>query len=291
VDILPRVTPENPDWEKNLRLATSRDTKVQTKAELALARSGRRVLPYLLEVLEVGKHERDSDPRLLDAVVRVLHRIEHRTARTTLRQLARRGPTKLRATALACLGQKPDATAVDIAFAALGAESREVQAQARRIIRRAGKRADDRLAGALGAWRDQDEEELEVMVRLVGNNWIDGVIPHLVEILRHPSPRVRRATVRTLIRAQSAPARDRMLAADGVRERLKDESGDVRMQAVLTMRALGDESDLEDLAELLLDSHSGAQDAARVTLAVLTGVDVGRSYFAWKRYLETGDAF
>jgi HEAT repeat protein len=197
----------------------------------------------------------------------------------------------MRATALACLGQKPDAITVDIAFSSLGAESREVQAQARRILRRAGKRADDRLAGALEGWRDQDEGELEVMVRLVGNNWIEGVIPHLVEILGHPSPKVRRAAVRTLIRARSAPARDRMLATDAVRERLKDDSGDVRMQAVLTLRALGDESDLDDLAEVLRDSHSGAQDAARVTLAVLTGVDVGRSYFAWKRYLETGDAF
>ena len=286
VDVLLDIPENERRWEPVLRQAASKEGGLQNVAQFTLANKERETLPYLLKVLELCEKEEDCDSLLVDAVLQILSLMESDRATNAVKKMAQYGPPWIRPSALACLPDPSSPESLNIAFGALGDEDEACRGRARMMLAQAGPAAEARILEALKEGETYDEGKVIEMVLLLSDHWIDGAFYPVLSLLEHPSADVRLAAIRTLTLYKNGPPAQRYEAKLAIRRRLGDEDGWVRKQAAHSLRVVGDESDLVELVEMLMDPHSGAQRAARDTLVHLAGTDIGPSYFGWKRYLE-----
>lgn len=289
IDFLHLVPDPDPATESLLRSAAAVDDPGRMEAWKHLRSAGPRAQQYLAAVLSDGLKHPGADAVLLETAMAILTNHPESLDSHLILQAALSGPPAVRQMALGTLAELGAPEAVPLAVQGLRDPSPEVRARATRVLRAAGEAARPALLRAIRHAGRLDEGMVEQMVALLEGPPGPGAYWPLADLLDHESPRVRKAAVRALASWKGTPSSQRRGLAGLVRDVLLDVDPEVRGQAVLTLLAFGDQDDLGTLAEMLEDPDEGVRAAARRALVGLSGTDVGGSYYAWQRYLESRD--
>jgi CRP-like cAMP-binding protein/ATP/ADP translocase/HEAT repeat protein len=115
----------------------------------------------------------------------------------------------------------------------------------------------------------ESRDERQVLYCMEALKNIEGfyLLPHLLHLLDHPSPRVRVESLRIM---QSVRFRE---AKQDVIRMLEDENTQVKVQAILTLSSYGDEEQLKRILGYLLAEHAEIKGAAVSGLMEYYGID------------------
>lgn len=268
---------------KSVLTLTAEGLGVSAKAETRLLKAGKRIVPYLCELLA---SEREDIPR--PDVVKVLGEIGDKRAVQSVALMTTAehslGLRRMAVDALSRIGGKGVAKyfvrllgdkQMVVSHAAFQGLTRLIQA------RRSNPSATGELADLLLAALPEAEGQARVwLIALLGETREKAAARPLLQLVRSGPPEVRLPAVKALVRIGDKKTAARLLAL----LRGKDLDARLRDEIASALGSLADEDLAPEMVDLMADKPELAKPLAK-TLSKVTGKRIGPSPHAWQMYV------